>query len=139
MDGSYQLKNRLNKLLSQPFSAVNAGVFAFRRDHRFAKRWIDLATLGQSLPLPDEIALQILLFEREHMFLGYQFNCHPHYFDEHVGARIWHFAGRTHLNESCRPFWLPVYKECVRNDVAKLGTWSRVSAGNDEEEQAKLN
>ena len=139
-DRSYELRHRLKELLSTPFSAVNAGVFAFRRNADFAKRWIDLATLGRALPLPDEIALQIMLFEIEHMFLGYQYNCHPSFFDEQIGARIWHFAGRTHLSDSCRPFWLPVYKECVRRDVAKLGTWSRVTSGDrGEAEREKLN
>jgi hypothetical protein len=123
---SFRLKARLKELTTKPYAAVNAGVFAFQRHAEFASRWAELARLGRDLPLPDEIALQILLFETSHVFLGYQFNCHPNFFDIEIGARVWHFAGETHLESGCHPIWLPVYEECVRRDVAKLGTWSKV-------------
>jgi hypothetical protein len=132
---SYELKRRLSSLIKHPHPAVNAGVFAFRRDADCLARWDKLTRAGQRMPLPDEIAMQIILLEAPHLFLGHHFNCHPSGFSHRFGVKIWHFAGRSHLIPGCNQLWLPVYRECIDKGIARIGQWSRVESMQHEDGQ----
>jgi hypothetical protein len=130
-DGSvgkaFDLKDRIDRLLQNPYPAVNAGVFAFRNVRRVLRRWDALTWAARGLPMPDEISLQLMLLETKHRMLGSQFNCHPNTWRPGLEARIWHFAGRSHLARGrCEQIWLPLYKECRQRRIAGIDEWSKV-------------
>jgi hypothetical protein len=126
---SYKLKTRLDQLLFKQFPAINSGVFAFRHVPRILRRWDALTLAARNLPHPDEIALQLMLFETDHKILGYQYNCHPNSWHGAFAPKIWHFAGCSHLDKGrCEHIWLPLYKECQRLQIAGIPEWSKVRA-----------
>jgi hypothetical protein len=109
----------------QPRPAVNSGVFAFHRHARILKPWLDLAVAGRHTFICDEVALQILLPHFPHRVLDCRFNCSPIHGVNKENARIWHFHGDKHLvRAEARALWLPVYCECVRENVADLARWT---------------
>lgn len=112
--------------LATPFPAVNTGVFSVQRDTALFKEWDALARQGRHLPLPDELAFQILLLRHQHHILGGHFNCHP-CFANIPDVRIWHFVAATHLEYTVtQDAWLPMYRECQQLNVARITSWSRI-------------
>ncbi|NUQ65974.1 MAG: hypothetical protein HUU20_26230 [Pirellulales bacterium] len=105
--------------------AVNSGVFAYRRGAEIVGRWQDLAELGRSTFICDEIALQLLLPHYPHKLLDCRYNCSPVYGIRQDDARIWHFHGERHVRDArCRKIWLPAYQACLGEDVAGLARWT---------------
>lgn len=112
--------------LALPLPAINTGVFAVPRGHSVLPVWDALASAGVDLPLPDEIALQLLLPRYEHRLLGGHYNCHP-FATDIPDVRIYHFAGGAHLaHKLSTDLWMPVYRECVAINLAQIRRWSRI-------------
>jgi hypothetical protein len=113
-------------LLSTPLPAINTGVFAVQRDAPILKEWDALARQGRKLPLPDELAVQLVLPRHLHRILGGHFNCHPCAV-ELRDVRVWHFVGASHLEHAATcDIWLPLYRACQELDLAGISSWSRV-------------
>ena len=124
---TFELRKRIDRLLAFPYPAINSGVYAVERNKRFARRWNEISMFAREMTVPDEIGLQLLLFEFRHQILSHEFNYHPAGLRSHVRPRIWHFAGTTHLRTpECRNIWLTAYRECARENVAGIRAWSKV-------------
>ncbi len=107
----------------QPSRAVNTGVFAFRREAAILGPWLDLAMVGARTFICDEIALQVLLPRYPHQWLDCRYNCSPIH-AKTSDARIRHFHGSKHARrQQGRNLWMPVYEECLRENVARLAEW----------------
>jgi hypothetical protein len=122
----FGIRSTIDFMLRMPFPAINTGVFAVQRDAAILNEWDALARQGCKMPLPDEIAIQLLLPRHPHRILGGHFNCHP-WATDILDVRIWHFVGATHLeHEATRDIWLPLYRTCRELDLAGMRSWSRV-------------
>ena len=117
----------LSQLLSdavRPRPAVNGGVFSYRRDADILKPWQELAHIGRETFICDEIALQLLLSRHAHRVLDCRYNCSPVYAGHRRDVRIWHFHGGKHVRRPrARAIWLPVCRECLRENVAGVAEW----------------
>ncbi|MCA9265809.1 MAG: hypothetical protein KDA60_18230 [Planctomycetales bacterium] len=111
------------------YPAINVGVFAVRRDAAILPHWDALTLAAHNMPLPEEIALQLLLPEFDHSILAMKYNCHPMAYRGGDDVRIWHFAGATHLDhDPSRALWLPAYDECRQHNIARICEWSRITS-----------
>jgi hypothetical protein len=109
----------------KPQPAVNGGVFGFRNDASILAPWYELAHTGRNTFICDEIALQLLLPHYEHELLDCRFNCSPIHAGPRDDVRIWHFHGEKHVRrEACRKLWLPVYEECLAENIADIDSWT---------------
>ena len=105
--------------------AVNGGVFAYQRGAEIVDRWRELAETGRSTFICDEIALQLILTQYPHKLLDCRYNCSPVYGLRQEESRIWHFHGERHVRDArCREIWLPAYRDCLGENVARLAEWS---------------
>lgn len=118
----------IDDLHGAPFPHVNTGVFAIEKDTDLLDRWAKLAKAGRDCPLPDEVAMQLLLWNTSHVMLPQGFNCGPDMQLEPSDVVIWHFACTSHLKEPGIQIWLPEYELCRTANLAKMQTWSRVGA-----------
>lgn len=110
-------------LQSRP--AANTGVLSFRKDATILAPWRDLTHAGRRKFICDEVAFQLLLSRYPHRFEDCRFNCSPAHAKNTFDVRIWHFHGDKHVrHEFARQIWMPVYNECVRENVAGLAEWS---------------
>ncbi|MCG8648751.1 MAG: hypothetical protein MI861_02900 [Pirellulales bacterium] len=127
--GAPRFRERVNRLVDfadrVPLPAINSGVFAISRHTSLLKDWQQLAAAGKECPIPDELALQLLLPEYEFQIFGSQYNASPA--TPPPDVKIWHFLGRNHLTEpAARAIWLPAYRDCFRRNVAAMAEWSRI-------------
>lgn len=127
LDTEGKTKSRINRLVrsalrSRP--AVNGGVFTVRSDSELASKWYDLAIIGKTTFICDEIALQLLLHHHPRKILDCRWNCSPIYAKDTDDVRIWHMHGSKHLRENARPIWLPIYEECLAENVAQIAEWT---------------
>jgi hypothetical protein len=117
----------LDCLEERPQWKINSGVVGAHRQAKILAEWPALSRLGQDLPTPEEVALQLLLLRYPHQVLGWKYNCFPFSHPHAEDVRIFHFCATTHL---CHPItqgiWLPVYRECRRRNIARIRSWSRV-------------
>jgi hypothetical protein len=108
-----------------PRPAVNSGVIGFRADAAILGPWYRLAMIGRSTFICEEIALQLLLPHYSHKLLDCRYNCSPIYGVNRGDARIWHLHGEKHLaRPEYREIWLPLYQECLRQNIAGLREWT---------------
>jgi hypothetical protein len=109
----------------KPQPAVNGGVFGFRKDAQILAPWYELAYTGRATFICDEIALQLLLPHYAHELLDCRFNCSPIHAGPRDDVRIWHFHGEKHVRrEACRQLWLPMYEECLAENIAGIHSWT---------------
>jgi hypothetical protein len=129
-DFPYDIAQLIDLLSRLPFPAINVGVFGVHKQAAILPHWDRLSCAASEMPLPEEIALQILLPRFEHLILSTKFNCHPSICPDLDDIRIWHFAAATHLaDEASRRHWLPAYQECKELNIANIRAWSRVVPG----------
>lgn len=132
---SFSIRQRMDIMLNNPITAINTGVYAARRCKKFAKRWNEIVQFGREMVIPDEVGMQLLLFEFSHNFLGQEYNFHPSGAKKGIKPRIWHFAGACHLQTSlARKTWLPAYRECEQKNIANITQWSRIECDENQED-----
>jgi len=109
----------------RPHPAINTGVFAWRREAEVLQPWEEWTQFGHRQFICDEVALQILLPRFPHQLLDQRFNCSPVHGPEETDVRVWHFHGDKHLRRNQgRELWLPVFRECLRENPAGLADWA---------------
>jgi hypothetical protein len=123
----YGLTPLLDHIQAYPQWKINAGVVAARKGTQFLAEWQALSRFAQKMPLPEEVALQLLSLRYPHRLLGWKFNCFPLMQPQPSDVRIVHFAATSHLShEATQAMWMPVYRECRRKNIADLRRWSLV-------------
>ena len=121
-------KSTLRRSLIEAVEDTQHNVFIVR-DAAILPHWDALTLAAHNMPLPEEIALQLLLPEFDHSILAMKYNCHPMAYRGGDDVRIWHFAGATHLDhDPSRALWLPAYDECRQHNIARICEWSRITS-----------
>lgn len=77
--------------------AVNCGVFAFKKDCEFAKKWCNEIIIGRNNFIPDETGMQVILHRFKHKVCDQIYNVSCKYSNPYDNnARIIHYHGRKH-------------------------------------------
>jgi hypothetical protein len=102
--------DRVSRIQSGCYPAVNTGVIVFDRPATQLVAWNELSMRGSQLDLPDETAMQLLLPELDFDWLPDIWNFSPQYGlsngTDPSTARIWHFHGP---NRTLSPQWTSIY------------------------------
>lgn len=113
--------------LSPRAPVINTGVFGFHRDFEGVSDWRRLALLGLNSPVPDEMAMQLILPQLTQagaVIAGDdRWNCSPRFGTRKDDAVIWHFHNNLHLSPEGRQLWQPVLQEVVSKNVGGIGAW----------------
>lgn len=111
--------------LQQNSRAVNTGVLAYSdiSSHSLGA-WEMLTTENWRHFICDEIAMQILITDTEHIMLDDRWNCSPLYGHHSSEAVIWHFHGSKHLRPEAKPIWWRVYESCRDLNVGSIRDWT---------------
>lgn len=116
----------VQEMTAKSYPAINTGVICFDRSPGAAayfREWLEL-TAKKPVFICDELASQLIFWRHSVDVLDSRFNCSPIH-DRRKDAVIYHFHGRKHVNrEQGRRIWLPVYDECVAQNVARIAEWT---------------
>ena len=107
--------------------ALNAGVYAFRRDSRFMNDWFEKTLPGRHIHLPEETSMQVLLHRYPNYVAPQIYNCSCKHSDPlDPDVRIIHY----HRNKHCRiglPFgaelWMRCFERVLEKNVAGIKDW----------------
>ena len=102
--------------------AVNGGVWAFPKTSTIFPEWIDLSLKGVGrTPIPDEVAIQILLPRYKCVILPDSFNVSVVYATNTEDKRIIHYHGRKHCKDFplCR-LWIEEFLGACRENLCDI-------------------
>lgn len=124
----------VNRMLECPYPAINTGVMGFTSSSTdWFEDWKKVTNKNISF-ICDEIAAQLIFPDHAVKVLDDRFNCSPTYSWGTGDVRIWHGHGFRFLKkETGRQLWLPVFKEALVRDTAKLQSWFKSVPNSPEE------
>ena len=106
-------------------SAINCGVYAFRKDSPFLKEWLEVAKQGEKtgMFIPDEVACQVLLHRYNCKIMPLKFNVSVLH-DPPPGTadmRVMHFHGKKHCKEypNC-VIWLAEFEKALQTNLCNI-------------------
>jgi hypothetical protein len=107
--------------------AVNTGILTFGEDCATARLdWLDFTLLNADSFLSDELAMQLLYPERQHVrMLDERWNWSPmNAVSPDADARIKHFHGSKHVRRRRGlVHWWPLFERALNMDYAELRGW----------------
>ena len=106
---------------------INTGIFGFHRSFTKLANWASLAMRGIDLPVPDEMAMQLLLptfDDKELEILDDRWNCSPRIGVNRDQVAIWHFHSNSHRdpNEVSRG-WRKAFQRVIADNAGKICDW----------------
>jgi hypothetical protein len=112
--------------LGKAYPAINIGVFGFQKDNPNLADWHWLTQQFPEAPLPEQIAMQLLISTIKYHRADQRFNrlaVIGHAVDD---IRIWHFHGLRHCSKqtNCREIWIPAFREAMARNIGKLQSWA---------------
>jgi len=108
--------------------AVNCGVFAFKKNAKFAVNWCNDIKPGRHNFIPDETGMQVVLHQYPHYVCDQKFNISCKYSNPRGDdARIIHYHGRKHcrLNDEGEvlyhgDLWIEEYEEAQKENYLSI-------------------
>ncbi len=99
----------VDRLLSQPWPAINTGVVSWNRGNALLKYWEQLSQEGWRCSFTDELAMQLFIPGEDYWnfeLFDDSWNCSPTYGVNRDNARIWHYHGRRMVRKpGCREMY----------------------------------
>jgi len=100
--------------------SLNCGVYGFTKDAQFMKRWYHFAEVGRRKFIPNEVAMQLSIWEFPHIIVDQKFNCSCKYADPTAeDVRVVHYHGKKHCRFSDKgiprynsDIWLDRFLKC---------------------------
>ena len=116
----------VREMSSNPYPAINTGVIAFDKSdgaRAFFAEWKDL-TAKKPVFINDELAAQLICWRHKVRVVDSLWN-YSAIHDNRSDWAILHMHGKKHVRrEPVRKLWLPIYDECVRQNVAQIAEWT---------------
>lgn len=122
----------VNRMLRQPWPAINTGVIGFDKLAPFTLRWRELCQRRLAF-ICDEIAMQLLFPDFRHRILPQHYNASPTFSPEqwrqpgNTSAVIWHGHGSRFVREGGGfgpKLWMPHYAAAVAENFGGLAEWT---------------
>ena len=116
-------------MTTQNLPAINTGVVSFDKSEQageFFRDWKETCKKNVSF-ICDELAAQLIFHRHAVRVVDARWNASPIHCDDatNEAAVVRHFHGRKHVNRwEGRRYWLPVYNECVRENIAQIAEWT---------------
>lgn len=111
-------------------SAVNCGVYAWKRSAKFMQEWYEKTLPGRDSFIPNETCMQVILPQYPHKIVDQKFNCSCKYSNAYdADTRVIHYHGRKHcrlrdgklLNHA--DLWIAEYKEVLEKNICDIKNW----------------
>lgn len=111
-------------------SAVNCGVYAWKRGAKFMQDWYTKTLPGRDSFIPNETCMQVMLPQYPHKIVDQKFNCSCKYSNAYdPDTRVIHYHGRKHcrlrdgklLNHA--DLWIAEYKEVLEKNICGIKEW----------------
>jgi hypothetical protein len=115
----------VTQCLNRTDPAINTGVFFFRRGFHGQSQWQKLAIQGATRPVPDEMAIQLLLPQLpDCRVFDDRWNFSPQHGKHRADSRIWHFHSSLHRAEvEGADLWWKLLGEVWENNIAGIQDW----------------
>ena len=119
----------VDRMLKQPWPAINTGVIGFDKLAPFALRWKELCRLRQSF-ICDELAMQLLFPDFQTRVLSQVYNASPTYSPRLLtgGAVVWHGHGSRFVRDNSSGagprLWMPHYRKAIEENFGGLAEWT---------------
>jgi hypothetical protein len=114
--------------LTRRWSAINTGVFAWRKGWQYARHWDTITDKGSPRHMADELAMQLcqsMMETASFRVVEDRWNCSPIYGEHKTEAVIWHFHGNKHLRKDVgRAMWIPAFEAARADNVGGLAEWA---------------
>jgi hypothetical protein len=124
-DISPTMSDLVARAVGTSYPALNTGVLGWQRGASILTDWLAATQAGAGKFIADEIGMQLVYTDHDHILLDDRWNCSPIYGECKQDAIIWHFHGRKHLkNEHGRKLWEPAFRECMAQNVAEIRDWA---------------
>lgn len=107
-------------------SAINIGVFGFKKEATIFNEWENLALRGINTYIPDELSCQILVPNHEHYLVDQYYNSSCRFSKITKNTRVIHYHGRKHASlektkaEGGPPtaqLWIDSFKKAYHNNT----------------------
>ena len=114
---------RVERMTSISWPAINTGVFGFTKRTVIMDDWYDV-TKQNVIFICDEIAAQIMYPDYPVRLLTDKYNCSPFVGQNKDDSVVWHFHGKKHCKPAAIDKWWPTYEECLSENYADINEWT---------------
>jgi len=89
---------RVKRYVGKPeYQSLNCGVYGFITESKFMQDWYKFAEPGRSRFIPNEVAMQLSIWEYPHLVADQKYNCSCKYSDiNDPDVRVIHYHGKKH-------------------------------------------